>query len=67
MEYANNGERWTESEMWDYWMGTVEARFQDVYANVNKFNACLTKEAGVEPIVLADVDAKIAIALKQYT
>ena len=47
-------------------MGTVENRFTEVYAQGDRFEAALFGAAGIEPVVLASVNTRIEVALKQY-
>ena len=66
MEEERNNEHWDANAYWDHWMGTVENRFTEVYAQGDRFEAALFGAAGIEPVVLASVNTRIEVALKQY-
>ena len=59
-------EWWNEEEKWEFWRETVENRFNEVHANIDRFEAALFGAAGIEPVVMSSLNQGIENALEQY-
>ena len=46
--YENDYEWWNDEEKWYFWRETVETRFNEVHANIERFEAALFGAAGID-------------------
>lgn len=60
-------EWYNQNGVWEYWKETVENRFERVQGSVERIEEAIFGAAGLEPVVLTNIQQRIDIALQQYT
>ena len=58
-------ETWNDYQEWVCWRNSVEGRFAHAFAQNEKCEAALFEAAGIEPVVMSNVNNRIEIALQQ--